>query len=81
MGAVVGLEIEITANHRGAFQFKWVFVVLPHTRIIPNMLLLQVVSTGTPGPRGHTGVSRQASTDLGKCVLIDSSSTIAHMSA
>ena len=22
MGAVVGLEIEITANHRGAFQFK-----------------------------------------------------------
>ena len=80
MGAVVGLEIEITANHRGAFQFKWVFVVLPQ-RIIPNMLLLQVVSTGTPGPRGHTGVSRQAPTDLGKCVLIDSSSTIAHMSA
>ena len=33
----MGLEIEITANHRGAFQFKSVFVVLPHTRIIPNM--------------------------------------------
>ena len=66
MGAVVGLEIEITANHRGAFQFKWVFVVIPHIWIIPNMLLLQVVPTGTPGPRGHPGVSGQAPADLGK---------------